>query len=123
MKHSSQLTILLISLALSLEVSTSYAQPSKTPIYKNPSYTVKQRIDDLISRMTLEEKVGQMNMPCVYQQRIGWGMDVGTAAIHGIRTPEERIRQMEGCRKFTRGNHNNEIGPGGGFFTLADRAV
>jgi len=31
--------------------------------------------------------------------------------------------QMEGCRKFTRGDHNDQIGPGGGFFTLADRLV
>ena len=29
------------------------------PIYKNPSYPVEQRIDDLISRMTLEEKVAE----------------------------------------------------------------
>ena len=30
---------------------------------------------------------------------------------------------MEGCRKFARGNHNDQIGPGGGFFTLADRVI
>jgi beta-glucosidase len=92
-------------------------------IYKNPFYPPEQRIDDLLSRMTLEEKVGQMNMPCVYKQRIGWGMDVGTVSLHRILTPEERAKQMEGCRKFARGNHNDQIGPGGGFFTLADRII
>lgn len=37
-----------------------YAQ-SKTPIYLNASYSVDERVDDLLSRMTLEEKVYQMN--------------------------------------------------------------
>jgi len=30
---------------------------------------------------------------------------------------------MEGCRKFARGDHNDQIGQGGGFFTLADRII
>ncbi|MDE7396122.1 MAG: glycosyl hydrolase, partial [Muribaculum sp.] len=34
---------------------------AKTPLYKNPSATVEQRVDDLLHRMTLEEKIGQMN--------------------------------------------------------------
>ena len=28
--------------------------------YKDKSYTVEERVDDLIGRMTLEEKIGQM---------------------------------------------------------------
>ena len=31
------------------------------PIYKNPKASIEQRVNDLLSRMTLEEKVGQMN--------------------------------------------------------------
>ncbi len=31
------------------------------PIYKDPTAPIERRIDDLLSRMTLEEKVGQMN--------------------------------------------------------------
>ena len=31
------------------------------PLYKNPKASVAQRVDDLLRRMTLEEKVGQMN--------------------------------------------------------------
>ena len=31
------------------------------PLYKNPKASVAQRVDDLLARMTLEEKVGQMN--------------------------------------------------------------
>ena len=30
-------------------------------IYKNPEYSPEQRADDLISRMTLREKVGQLS--------------------------------------------------------------
>jgi len=33
--------------------------------------------------MTIEEKAGQMNMPCVYKQRIGWGLDLGLFLFTG----------------------------------------
>ncbi len=99
------------------------AYSAKVPLYKNTIYPVEQRIENLLSRMTLEEKVGQMNMPCVYKQRIGWGLDLGPVSIHRQMTLEERMKQMEGCRKFARGDHNTQIGPGGGFFTLADRII
>jgi beta-glucosidase len=72
------------------------------PIYKNPLYSIEKRIDDLISRMTLEEKIGQINMPCVYESGLG----------NNIQS------KMDGCRKFTAGTKEPGIGPGGGFFTL-----
>lgn len=93
------------------------------PLYKNPEFPVNQRVEDLLSRMTLKEKVGQMNIPCTYKKAIGWGLEAGTTSMHTELTPEQRQIQMEGCRKFARGNHNEEIGPGGGFFTLADRLI
>ena len=31
------------------------------PLYKNPKVSVAQRVDDLLRRMTLEEKVGQIS--------------------------------------------------------------
>ena len=34
---------------------------AKLPIYKNPKASIEQRVNDLLNRMTLEEKVGQMN--------------------------------------------------------------
>ena len=34
---------------------------TKRPIYKDPKATIEQRVEDLLSRMTIEEKVGQMN--------------------------------------------------------------
>ena len=44
--------ILLISSAFSVEAQ----------LYKNPKATIKDRVADLLKRMTLEEKVGQMSM-------------------------------------------------------------
>ena len=82
-------------------------------------------MEDLLGRMTLEEKIGQMNMPCAYKQRIGWGINPndGNPSIHRQMSAEERAKQMDGCRKFARGDHNSFIGQGGGFFTLADRII
>jgi beta-glucosidase len=72
--------------------------------YMNPSLPVEQRIDDLIGRMTLEEKIGQLNMPCVYEEALG-------------KTAEEK---MDACRRFAGGKFMEGIGPGGGFFTMAN---
>jgi len=63
---------------------------------------VDVRVEDLLSRMTLEEKVGQMNMPCVYEGRLGEGVSAKT----------------EACRRFAAGTYEPGLGPGGGFFTL-----
>ena len=35
-------------------------QPDETEIYKNPKYSIDERVNDLLSRMTLSEKIGQM---------------------------------------------------------------
>jgi beta-glucosidase len=39
---------------------TSKTTSSDTPAYRNPSLTVDERVADLMSRMTLEEKIGQI---------------------------------------------------------------
>lgn len=46
-----------------------FAQPSSLQVaYKNPDLPVETRVADLLSRMTLEEKVGQLLCP------LGWEM-------------------------------------------------
>lgn len=60
------------------------------------------RVEKLLARMSLEEKVGQLNMPCVYERALG-------------ATVEEKAM---GVRAFALGTHLEGIGPGGGFFTL-----
>jgi beta-glucosidase len=67
-----------------------------------PDQSLEKRIDDLIGRMTLEEKVGQMNMPCVYEGALG----------------ESIPDKMAACRRFAQGSYMENFGPGGGFFTL-----
>ena len=57
--------------------------------------------------MTLAEKIGQMNMPCVYRVELG-------------KTVREKT---EACRKFAAGTWMNGLGPGGGFFTLANNIL
>jgi len=74
------------------------------PVYKNPLFSIEQRVEDLVSRMTLEEKVGQMNMPCVYVSELG----------------NDIPAKMTGCKKMTIGILIEGIGPAGGFFTLAN---
>ena len=66
------------------------------------SRSQERRIEELLGRMTLEEKVGQMNMPCVYEGALG----------------ESIPEKMASCRRFAQGTLKNNFGPGGGFFTL-----
>ncbi len=54
--------------------------------------------------MTLKEKVGQLNLPCAYVRELG-------------NTPSEK---MAAGRRFAAGTYSADIGPGSGFFTLAD---
>ncbi len=77
-------------------------KPATADPYVGPS--VDKKIEDLLARMTLEEKIGQMNMPCVYQGELGRDVE----------------SKMEACRKFAEGTYIDDIGPGGGFFTLAN---
>lgn len=91
-----------------LLLSLGFAFPSEErPIYLDATRPREERIEDLLRRMTLAEKVGQMNMPCVYLKQLGG----------------DPLAKQEGCRRFTLGTLSDEIGPGGGFFTLADNAL
>jgi beta-glucosidase len=84
------------------------AQPrADIPLYRDASQPVHRRVEDLLSRMTLEEKLGQLNMPCVYVEELG----------------KDPAAKMEGCRKFTLGSLEEGLGPGGGFFTLPNTAL
>ena len=59
---------------------------SVTPVYLDPNELVEKRVEDLLGRMTLKEKVGQMNMPCVY--KVALGKDIPA--------------KIEGCKNFTK---------------------
>jgi len=73
---------------------------NSTPAYLDPNRPVNERVDDLMGRMTVKEKVGQLNMPYLRGK---------TAA--------------EQSKTFTLGTYKNgEMGPVAGFFALANVA-
>ena len=93
-------------------------QPPAKPLYQDAKQPIEKRVEDLLGRMTLAEKVGQMNMPCVYRAEMGGGAtNTGDGAMRFIEV------KTESCRKFTEGTHLAGLGPGGGFFTMADNIL
>ena len=74
------------------------SKSSDLPVYLNPVFSIDKRIEDLLSRMTLEEKLGQLNMPSP-------GMIV-----------KDFPAQDDACRKFAEGKLVPNIGPAGGIW-------
>jgi len=106
-------TIALYFLAASLAVGAfrapniSAQTSTLPPPYLDAKQPIEVRIDDLMRRMTLKEKVGQLNLPCVYVNELG----------------KDIPSKMAACRKFAAGTYTQEIGPGCGFFTLANEIL
>jgi beta-glucosidase len=75
----------------------SYGQ---TVFYLDSKQPIEKRVNDLLSRMTLEEKLGQLNMP--YHNKMGRNI----------------LAKMDSCRKFAQGNLIPNIGPVGGFWAV-----
>jgi len=91
-------------LSLALVSAAFGAQKADRPVYLDPQARIDRRVEDLLGRMTLEEKIGQLNWPCVYVDQLG----------------EDISAKMESCRSFAAGGLVAGLGPGGGFFTLAN---
>src|SRR6266581_3253282 len=100
------LSMLAIAVILMLPAGLR-TQSVDTPLYLDPKQPIEVRIDDLMSRMTLKEKVGQLNLPCVYVDELG----------------KDLPSKLEACRRFAAGTYTHEIGPGCGFFTLANEIL
>ena len=96
---------LLLPMVLS-DCPEAVAQSSAaTPVYLDAKQPIAMRVDDLMQRMTLKEKVGQLNLPCAYVDELG----------------KTRAEKMAAAKRFAAGTYTSEIGPGSGFFTLANR--
>ncbi len=89
--------------ALALAACAAGAAETAAPaVYRDPAQPSERRVADLLRRMTLEEKVGQMNMPC------GWVGKLG----------KDIAAKQDTVLKLTAGTQVRGLGPGGGFFTL-----
>jgi beta-glucosidase len=93
-------TGLALACAAKLRAQTSRA----LPVYLDPTQPVERRVADLMSRMTLKEKVGQLNLTTLE------GDDFGTSISE----------KMDGAKKFAAGIFTDQVGPGAGFFGMAD---
>ncbi|MGD0003203.1 MAG: glycoside hydrolase family 3 C-terminal domain-containing protein [Anaerolineaceae bacterium] len=59
--------------------------PAKQPVYLDPSRPVAERVEDLLSRLTLEEKISQMVNGCPGIPRLGIpAYDYWNEALHGV---------------------------------------
>jgi len=103
-RNSEVFVVVALGLFISNIPSSLTQPPHELPIYRDLHQPVNKRVDDLLARMTLKEKIGQLNMPCVYVEELG--RDIPS--------------KLEACKRFAEGTYTDEIGPGGGFFTLSN---
>jgi beta-glucosidase len=61
MKRYQLFTLVLVILLLSFAVPMSYAEQDIAP-YMNPDLPAEERVEDLLARMSLDEKIGQMTL-------------------------------------------------------------
>jgi beta-glucosidase len=98
MKKNRNLKIAFIIMILTIiMINFSFVQH---PIYLDAMQPIDKRVEDLLSRMTLEEKLGQLNSPRPKE------------------LAEDLPDQIEASRKFAEGKLIDNIGPAGGFFSM-----
>lgn len=100
-RRASVLSLVLL-VAAALVPGCGRGPSASKPLYLDATQSIEKRADDLLARMTLEEKVGQLNMPCVYESGLGESIAEKTAAV----------------QKLAEGTFVKGLGPIGGFFTL-----
>ena len=78
-------TVFCLFFFLIVSLATAFAQQPNAPIYLDPSKPIEERVDDLVSRMTLEEKASQLvnqarAIPRLQVPAYNWWSE----ALHGI---------------------------------------
>ena len=66
---------------------------TQIPAYKNPRLSVEQRVDDLLSRMTLEEKIAQLT--CLWSNRPQKNTQTDFATDRGDFSPQKAAQVMK----------------------------
>jgi len=100
--------LLIVFFSFFFQFQTPFAQSLRgKELYLDATQSIETRVENLLGKMTIGEKVGQINIPCVYEEGLG-------------KNKEEKI---EGIRKFTLGKLVEKVGPAGGFFTLTNRIL
>jgi beta-glucosidase len=99
------LWIWMVGLGLSNPVTIFPQTQSEVPIYQDARQPLEVRAEDLLRRMTLKEKVGQLNRPAIFREQDLRGKAPGT---------------LEDLKKFAAGTYTDEIGPGNGFLGFPD---
>ena len=105
--NSSSILSRLVSLARLLMIlavlpSFAYAQKARLP-YQDPTVSIEQRVEDLLARMSIEEKVAQLQ--CTVKQ-IEWGKNLTEVGIGGIGpifrslSPKEEAEKINEIQKL-----------------------
>jgi beta-glucosidase len=78
-------TLVLCLIVIAAPAITQEMKPDPRALYLNPKLQLEQRVDDLVSRMTLEEKVSQMMNAAPAIPRLGIPQyDWWNEALHGV---------------------------------------
>ncbi len=83
-----KLMLLAIALVMACGLTTPRAHAQAVPTdapYKNPNLPIDERVSDLMGRMTLEEKLTQLEMESPANERLGFpAMNWWSEGIHGV---------------------------------------
>src|SRR4029453_9483601 len=75
--------VVITTTVVNLPIGTGQIMPA--PPYMNPALPVEKRVDDLVSRMTLEDKVSQMMNASPAIERLGVpAYEWWNEALHGV---------------------------------------
>src|SRR6266705_2898160 len=86
-------TLALLMVVTASKPSDKARSQEQIPDYKNPRLSVEQRVDDLLSRMTLEEKIAQMT--CLWSNRPQKNANTDFATDRGDFSPEKAAQVMK----------------------------